>query len=620
MATNTAAPSTAATATATESVASFDPLKGYAHSPPASSSTAPRPSSSTSTSAAPRADSRPAAPQQRPSAQPMRRRSSRRSARGDDPDDSLDSDDARSTSRRGTTARRGGAAHRATGVQPPKDDDLFDTDDAFQAHADAERASGWHHLPLFLVGLPSLGAVVHGRAEHWSDAIILALVVFYLYQLIKVPWELYYASYARSVLPVGIEPGAPDSDEDPQVVARRAESAQALRRNELMALWSTFLVPVVGASLLHYARGLLSDPDRFINRFLIGLFAIASSVKPVLHFVKLVKHNSLYHQEVVHYPSSRVHQLQQRVDRLEKELSQLSRTSVPLSTFESLSSSLSSTLTPLQRQLRRQTLETQHAQLSSTERLSALAGAVDELCLAFQAQDQELVALRDVVASRSTAAAKRSPALGNAAAVLGSVVKHLVVYLATPAYAHRRDDERERHGVAWYALWPVTVPRALVGWAVKGTAKGAVKALGWEGDAEAAAAASSAGAGGGGGALDKGRNHRRITSAPSAAAALAGGGPGADKEEVEPYSEEDDGSEEEDDLDLDLDLDRARPAPASTRAPSYSAPSYMPYAQQARYARTQQQVPVPVAGRRPGAGLRSSSSRAQQQQRVVGAA
>ncbi|GAA5834876.1 hypothetical protein JCM9279_007134 [Rhodotorula babjevae] len=610
-----------AAATATQSLHSFDPLKGYANSP-APSSTAPRPSTSTSaTDPPPRADSRPSASQQRPSATTMRRRSSKRSAR-DDPGDSLGSDDGRTSARRGTTAQgatrrgTGAAAQRPRSVQPPKDDELFDTDEAFQAHADAERASGWHHLPLFLVGLPSLGAVVHGRAEHWSDAIILALVVFYLYQLIKVPWELYYASYARYVLPEGVEPGATDPDEDPEVVARRAESSQALRRNELMALWSTFLVPVVGASLLHYARGLLSDPDRFINRFLIGLFAIASSVKPVLHFVKLVKRNSLYHQEVVHYPSSRVHQLQQRVDRLEKELSQLSRTSVPLSTFESLSSSLSSTLTPLQRQLRRQTLETQHAQLSSTERLSALAGAVDELCLAFQAQDQELVALRDVVAARSAAAAKRSPALGNAAAVLGSVVKHLVVYLATPAYAHRRggDDERAQHGIAWYALWPVTVPRALVGWAVKGTAKGAVKALGWEGDAEAAAAASSSGAGGGG-ALGKGRNHRRITSAPSEAAAVGGGVAGAGMEEVQPYSEEEDGSEE-DGLDLDLD----RPVPPSTRASPYIAP-YPSHSQQTRYVRPpQQHVPVPVAGRRPGAGVRSSSSRSQQPQRVVGAA
>lgn len=54
-----------------------------------------------------------------------------------------------------------------------------------QAHAETEKASGWHHLPLVLVALPPLGAIVHGRAENWSDAIILALVVFYLYQLIK---------------------------------------------------------------------------------------------------------------------------------------------------------------------------------------------------------------------------------------------------------------------------------------------------------------------------------------------------------------------------------------------------------------------------------------------------
>ena len=307
--------------------------------------------------------------------------------------------------------------------------------------------------------------------------------------------------------------------------------------------------------------------------------------------------------------------------------SQLSRTSVPLSTFESLSSSLSSTLTPLQRQLRRQTLETQHAQLSSTERLSALAGAVDELCLAFAAQDQELVALRDVVAARSALATvhKRSPALSNAAAVLGSVIKHLVVYLATPAYAHGRGDERERerarHGVAWYALWPVRVPRALVGWAVKGTAKGAVKALGWEGDAEAAAAASSSATGAGGaGALGKGRNHKRIESAPSGVAALGGGASGKGKEEEEAYSD-DDADSDEDDLDLKPDLERA---PPSARASPYAAASYAPLAQPARYARPQQQqqqqVPVPAAGRRPGAGLRSTSSRSQHQQRVVGAA
>lgn len=73
------------------------------------------------------------------------------------------------------------------------------------------------------------------------------------------------------------------------MAAQRAFSAAALRRNELVALATTFCVPAVGAALLHYARGLLSDPDRYLNRFLIGLFVIASSVKPMLHFSKLAK-------------------------------------------------------------------------------------------------------------------------------------------------------------------------------------------------------------------------------------------------------------------------------------------------------------------------------------------
>lgn len=37
----------------------------------------------------------------------------------------------------------------------------------------------------------------------------------------------------------------------------------------------------------------------------------------------LARADSLYHQEIVHYPSSRVHQLQRRVDRLEKELAEV---------------------------------------------------------------------------------------------------------------------------------------------------------------------------------------------------------------------------------------------------------------------------------------------------------
>lgn len=105
-----------------------------------------------------------------------------------------------------------------------------------------------------------------------------------------VPWDLYYASYTRTVLPSSLSPTLPP--EDPSVTALRAASSRSLRRAELFSLLLTFLVPAVGASILHYARGLLSDPERYINRFLIGLFVVGSSVKPVGHAVKLLKHRA----------------------------------------------------------------------------------------------------------------------------------------------------------------------------------------------------------------------------------------------------------------------------------------------------------------------------------------
>ena len=109
---------------------------------------------------------------------------------------------------------------------------------------------------------------------------------------VAVPWEMYYASYARTVLPSALSAaGAEEAEtqDDPTLRAIRLTSAAQLKRAELFSLSLTFLVPALGAALLYFARGLLSDPDRYINRFLIGLFALASSIKPISHAVRLLK-------------------------------------------------------------------------------------------------------------------------------------------------------------------------------------------------------------------------------------------------------------------------------------------------------------------------------------------
>ena len=54
-----------------------------------------------------------------------------------------------------------------------------------QIHHEREKTESSHHLPLMIVALPPLGAIIHGRAENWADAILVLLIAFYLYQLIK---------------------------------------------------------------------------------------------------------------------------------------------------------------------------------------------------------------------------------------------------------------------------------------------------------------------------------------------------------------------------------------------------------------------------------------------------
>jgi hypothetical protein len=101
--------------------------------------------------------------------------------------------------------------------------------------------------------------------------------------LSTVPWELYLAAHTRQVL----NP-SPSDPSDPHH-AHRGTSAVALKRNELFSLALCLAVPFIGASLLHYAKGLLSDPERYINKMMIGLFCIASGVRPLGNGIELLK-------------------------------------------------------------------------------------------------------------------------------------------------------------------------------------------------------------------------------------------------------------------------------------------------------------------------------------------
>ncbi|BGO89940.1 hypothetical protein NBRC10512_001924 [Rhodotorula toruloides] len=374
--------------------------------------------------------------------------------------------------RRNRHSMRGG---KGVALEPPRDPDLFLSDDNFHEHLEAEKTSGWHHLPLILVALPPLGAIVHGRAENWSDAIVLALVVFYLYQLIKVPWDLYYASYTRTVLPSSLSPTLPP--EDPSVTALRAASSRSLRRAELFSLLLTFLVPAVGASILHYARGLLSDPERYINRFLIGLFVVGSSVKPVGHAVKLLKHHSLYHQTLVHYPSAEIALLSSRIEHLESRLTTLQSSTSSQPAQPSTSPEEVSTLS---RALRRTQLSLQNTKLESEEKTREVVEAVGEVVRVVEKQEEELELLRALVDQlSSTQSASASSSYARRGLVSG-VLRALLMHFAYPPPSSH--GGRDHSLVTRLALLPVSLPATIASWTLQTGARGAVGMLGWRED------------------------------------------------------------------------------------------------------------------------------------------
>ncbi|KDE03251.1 hypothetical protein MVLG_06245 [Microbotryum lychnidis-dioicae p1A1 Lamole] len=300
----------------------------------------------------------------------------------------------RAEGRRPSSSSMNGLNSARIPIQPPKHPDMFDTEEEWNTHHDTiEKTQGWHHLPLFLVILPPLGAVIHGRAENWSDGIVITIVCFYLYQLIKVPWDIYYASHARVVLDTALpKPG--QEGYDPQQAERRDYSVRQLKKTELLSLLVTMLVPAAGSGLLYYARGLLSDPDRYINRFLISIFAVATSVKPFLHFAKLVQHNSLYHQEQVWYPSTEVHFLRRRIETLEQDLSQLTRAFATKDDVRNLRDGVDVPLSQLSKAVRRFDRKEEYLRLSSEERFLLLEQRLEEAAQERHAQQSLIEQLR----------------------------------------------------------------------------------------------------------------------------------------------------------------------------------------------------------------------------------
>ncbi|SPO31062.1 related to TRX2 - thioredoxin II [Ustilago trichophora] len=261
----------------------------------------------------------------------------------------------------------------------------------FEAAQNAARETfgGWHYAPLGVALAPPLGALLGGHSDAWSDAILLILASFWLYQFLRVPWEIYYVSRTRHVLTHDQDDseqaeeapsdGSPPSPRTPaetieQIEARRAAAAE-LRRSELLSLTFCVLSPLMGAYMLHWMRETMTDGNKYLNTFNIRLFTLAAGIKPWSHAMALVRRRMLHLQEEVHYPSSKVEKMNQRLRRLEADLSSLRKLYATKSELRVLREYDAQ----LGRAVRRSERKEEHLRLSAEEKFSIVEGRLEDL-------------------------------------------------------------------------------------------------------------------------------------------------------------------------------------------------------------------------------------------------
>jgi len=89
--------------------------------------------------------------------------------------------------------------------------------------------------------------------------------------------------------------GEKEEEDDEKRVA-----AEQLRIHEIMALTSTFVMPALGAYLLHLIRSQLSPrSEGLVSDYNLSIFLLAAEIRPVRQLIRLVTNRTLHLQRVV---------------------------------------------------------------------------------------------------------------------------------------------------------------------------------------------------------------------------------------------------------------------------------------------------------------------------------
>ncbi|KAF9039917.1 hypothetical protein BJ165DRAFT_1407075 [Panaeolus papilionaceus] len=165
--------------------------------------------------------------------------------------------------------------------------------------------------------------------DHVKNLLLIVLLIFYLHQIIEVPWQLYQKSRPRH-RPYHLSTSQLSDPTSPESRYALLASSE-LQKLETFFLFLTFLSPLLGALLLRYATSAVLGPDA-VSWFSTGLFVLATGMRPWSHLVKRISERTEDLHDFVHYPppgrdarESTHKELKQRVEVLEERVGRLKR-------------------------------------------------------------------------------------------------------------------------------------------------------------------------------------------------------------------------------------------------------------------------------------------------------
>lgn len=249
-----------------------------------------------------------------------------------------------------------------------------------------QESRSWSDLDLSLVValVSPVGNWLTG-SDHVKNLFLIALLIFYLHQLIEMPWRMYHASRPRKGS--RFTSNLPDeAGQNPLVRLAHSE----LRAHELFYLSMTVLSPFLGAYLIRYLLTSLEGVDN-LSWFSTTLFVLATGIRPWSHLISRLTERTQDLHDAIHYPSenSIAHQslelnlklkaVMDRLDSLESHLGELEERHEKIAGVKEVCDELSEAVGDIERTLGKQEKKMEGSRTAQDARFTALERKLGQL-------------------------------------------------------------------------------------------------------------------------------------------------------------------------------------------------------------------------------------------------